>query len=89
MARACAAQTNATYLKLAGPQLVQVYFLWLLPSIQWRQWFGHSGEFVLRIFFWFLACFSAINDENGSIAHCWSLRRVFSKDMFFFQHRCS
>ena len=24
MARACAAQTNATYLKLAGPQLVQV-----------------------------------------------------------------
>jgi 26S proteasome regulatory subunit T5 len=27
MARACAAQTNATYLKLAGPQLVQVYFL--------------------------------------------------------------
>lgn len=29
MARACAAQTNATYLKLAGPQLVQVeYFLY-------------------------------------------------------------
>lgn len=26
MARACAAQTNATYLKLAGPQLVQVRF---------------------------------------------------------------
>lgn len=25
MARACAAQTNATFLKLAGPQLVQVY----------------------------------------------------------------
>jgi 26S proteasome regulatory subunit T5 len=24
MARACAAQTDATYLKLAGPQLVQV-----------------------------------------------------------------
>ncbi len=24
IARACAAQTNATYLKLAGPQLVQV-----------------------------------------------------------------
>ena len=24
MARACAAQTNATFLKLAGPQLVQV-----------------------------------------------------------------
>ena len=27
MARACAAQTNATFLKLAGPQLVQVNFL--------------------------------------------------------------
>ena len=27
MARACAAQTNATFLKLAGPQLVQVYSL--------------------------------------------------------------
>lgn len=26
MARACAAQTNATFLKLAGPQLVQVIF---------------------------------------------------------------
>lgn len=26
MARACAAQTNATFLKLAGPQLVQVYY---------------------------------------------------------------
>jgi hypothetical protein len=25
MARACAAQTNATYLKLAGPQLVQMF----------------------------------------------------------------
>lgn len=25
MARACAAQTNATFLKLAGPQLVQVW----------------------------------------------------------------
>jgi hypothetical protein len=31
MARACAAQTNATFLKLAGPQLVQVYiFVYLL-----------------------------------------------------------
>ena len=27
MARACAAQTDATYLKLAGPQLVQVWDL--------------------------------------------------------------
>jgi hypothetical protein len=27
MARACAAQTNATFLKLAGPQLVQVMSL--------------------------------------------------------------
>lgn len=27
MARACAAQTNATFLKLAGPQLVQVCYL--------------------------------------------------------------
>ena len=27
MARACAAQTNATFLKLAGPQLVQVIIL--------------------------------------------------------------
>ena len=27
MARACAAQTNATFLKLAGPQLVQVISL--------------------------------------------------------------
>ncbi|PRQ20735.1 putative proteasome endopeptidase complex [Rosa chinensis] len=26
MARACAAQTNATFLKLAGPQLVQISF---------------------------------------------------------------
>jgi 26S proteasome regulatory subunit T5 len=26
MARACAAQTKATFLKLAGPQLVQMYF---------------------------------------------------------------
>ena len=26
MARACAAQTNATFLKLAGPQLVQVCY---------------------------------------------------------------
>ena len=26
MARACAAQTNATFLKLAGPQLVQVRY---------------------------------------------------------------
>jgi len=25
LARACAAQTNATFLKLAGPQLVQVH----------------------------------------------------------------
>lgn len=31
MARACAAQTNATYLKLAGPQLVQVWYI-LAPS---------------------------------------------------------
>lgn len=30
MARACAAQTDATYLKLAGPQLVQVIdMLWM------------------------------------------------------------
>jgi len=27
LARACAAQTNSTFLKLAGPQLVQVIFL--------------------------------------------------------------
>ena len=27
MARACAAQTNATFLKLAGPQLVQVIMI--------------------------------------------------------------
>ena len=27
MARACAAQTNATFLKLAGPQLVQVFYV--------------------------------------------------------------
>lgn len=40
MARACAAQTNATFLKLAGPQLVQVWpsisiftFLYLLYNI--------------------------------------------------------
>lgn len=34
MARACAAQTNATFLKLAGPQLVQVWhtLLWLIPD---------------------------------------------------------
>lgn len=30
MARACAAQTNATFLKLAGPQLVQVGFYFTL-----------------------------------------------------------
>ncbi len=37
MACACAAQTNATYLKLAGPQLVQViscfFFSVLCPSV--------------------------------------------------------
>jgi 26S proteasome regulatory subunit T5 len=27
LARACAAQSNATFLKLAGPQLVQVQYL--------------------------------------------------------------
>ena len=27
MARACAAQTKATFLKLAGPQLVKVYYI--------------------------------------------------------------
>ncbi|KAG5549125.1 hypothetical protein RHGRI_014481 [Rhododendron griersonianum] len=33
MARACAAQTNATFLKLAGPQLVQIPLLFLrLPE---------------------------------------------------------
>lgn len=34
MARACAAQTNATFLKLAGPQLVQVTcgFLFIFPK---------------------------------------------------------
>jgi hypothetical protein len=35
MARACAAQTDATYLKLAGPQLVQVIdMLWMYPYLQ-------------------------------------------------------
>ncbi|KAF9622090.1 hypothetical protein IFM89_029374 [Coptis chinensis] len=33
MARACAAQTNATFLKLAGPQLVQVLFDGLLLRV--------------------------------------------------------
>lgn len=33
MARACAAQTNATFLKLAGPQLVQVYSFLIIVSI--------------------------------------------------------
>ena len=34
MARACAAQTDATYLKLAGPQLVQVIdSLWVYPFV--------------------------------------------------------
>ena len=33
LARACAAQSKATFLKLAGPQLVQVYPLLLYPHI--------------------------------------------------------
>lgn len=36
MARACAAQTNATFLKLAGPQLVQVDHLWCLNPIMFN-----------------------------------------------------
>ena len=32
LARACAAQTNATFLKLAGPQLVQVRHSSLCPA---------------------------------------------------------
>lgn len=43
MARACAAQTNATFLKLAGPQLVQV-------SIQHENTLLHAPicfEFIL------------------------------------------
>jgi 26S proteasome regulatory subunit T5 len=42
MARACAAQTNAFFLKLAGPQLVQVGYFQLLLSIRC------SLEMVLR-----------------------------------------
>ena len=34
MARACAAQTNATFLKLAGPQLVQVTKILLCKRCQ-------------------------------------------------------
>lgn len=48
MARACAAQTNATFLKLAGPQLVQVYYK-LLPYIFLRTHFS--------IFFYFIQSF--------------------------------
>lgn len=33
MARACAAQTNATFLKLAGPQLVQVICVFITISL--------------------------------------------------------
>ena len=39
MARACAAQTNATFLKLAGPQLVQVYiyiYIYIYMSIRFN-----------------------------------------------------
>ena len=32
LARACAAQTSATFLKLAGPQLVQVRYSLLCPA---------------------------------------------------------
>ena len=46
MARACAAQTNATYLKLAGPQLVQVIFCYEhFVSMTFRE-FWFSLEFV-------------------------------------------
>ncbi len=53
MARACAAQTNATYLKLAGPQLVQViscfFFSVLCPSVVSGSiahcWTLHKGLF--------------------------------------------
>jgi ATP-dependent 26S proteasome regulatory subunit len=39
MARACAAQTNATFLKLAGPQLVQVILsLDKAPSYSYISW---------------------------------------------------
>lgn len=35
LARACAAQTNSTFLKLAGPQLVQVLFKILILDVYW------------------------------------------------------
>lgn len=52
MARACAAQTNATFLKLAGPQLVQV-----LSPIAFSAYFSiyldpvYSFHFLLESFF--------------------------------------
>jgi 26S proteasome regulatory subunit T5 len=39
LARACAAQTKATFLKLAGPQLVQVYIYIAI----YRRWFKASA----------------------------------------------
>ena len=35
LARACAAQSKATFLKLAGPQLVQVLLQFLFSILKW------------------------------------------------------
>ena len=43
MARACAAQTNATFLKLAGPQLVQVLLYATLI-------FSLNNDFIAALF---------------------------------------
>lgn len=47
MARACAAQTNATYLKLAGPQLVQVSSC---PDLSDPRISDLEGNFILNCY---------------------------------------
>ena len=56
MARACAAQTNATFLKLAGPQLVQVWF-----SFSFSNSFFLLSKYILELFLWrFVICLGII-----------------------------
>ncbi len=93
MARACAAQTNATYLKLAGPQLVQVISCYCFSALNDDSGSVAHCRSIRRVcsenvLFLSCYCFSAINDDNCLIINCWTFRRVFLKDVLFIQHRC-
>ena len=48
LARACAAQTNATFLKLAGPQLVQVAFRFIVLTV--KMYIGDGAKIVRDAF---------------------------------------